>query len=43
MVVKSQLKIGYKKIHNILFFTSIIMKNEYTRYSWDKKNNFNNY
>ena len=37
MVVKSQLKIGYEKTHNTLFFTSIIIKNEYTRYSWEKK------
>jgi len=37
MVVKSQLKIGYEKTHNTLFFTYIIIKNEYTRYSWEKK------
>jgi len=39
MVVKSQLKIDYEKTHNTLFFTSIIIKNEYTR----KNKNFNNY
>jgi len=37
MVVKLQLNIGYKKTHNTIFFTSIIIKSEYTRYSWDKK------
>jgi len=33
MVVKLQLNIGYKKTHNTIFFTSIIIKSEYTRYS----------
>jgi len=32
-----------KKIHNTLFFTFIIIINEYTRDLWDKKYNLDNY